>query len=68
MDNLLTALGLALGLAIALEGALYALFPAAMRRVIARALDQPENTLRIGGLVAAVAGVALVWAILTFSG
>ncbi len=66
MDDLLTSLGLALGLAIALEGALYALFPAAMRRVIARALDQPENNLRIGGLVAAVAGVALVWAVLNF--
>lgn len=66
MDNLLTALGLALGLAIALEGALYALFPAAMRRVIARALEQSENSLRIGGLVAAVCGVCLVWAVLNF--
>ncbi len=57
MEDLFTALGLA----IAIEGALYALFPAAMRRMIRQALDQPENTLRIGGLVAAVAGVALVW-------
>ncbi len=57
MEDLLTALGLA----IAIEGALYALFPAAMRRMIARALEQPENALRVGGLVAAVAGVALVW-------
>ena len=66
MDDFLTALGLGLGLAIAIEGALYALFPAAMRRMIARALEQPENSLRIGGLVAAVAGVALVWAIRGF--
>jgi uncharacterized protein YjeT (DUF2065 family) len=66
MDDLLTVLGLAVGLAIALEGALYALFPAAMRRLIARALEQSENSLRIGGLVAAVAGVALVWAIRAF--
>jgi uncharacterized protein YjeT (DUF2065 family) len=65
MDDLTTALGLALGLAIALEGALYALFPAVMRRLIARALEQPENSLRIGGLVAAIAGVALVWALRT---
>jgi uncharacterized protein YjeT (DUF2065 family) len=66
MDDFLTVLGLALGLAIALEGALYALFPAAMRRLIARALEQSENSLRIGGLVAAVAGVGLVWAIRAF--
>jgi len=66
MEDFLTALGLALGLAIALEGALYALFPATMRRLIARALEQPENSLRIGGLVAAVAGVALVWAVRMF--
>jgi uncharacterized protein YjeT (DUF2065 family) len=65
MDDLTTALGLALGLAIALEGALYALFPAVMRRLIARALEQPENSLRIGGLVAAIVGVALVWALRT---
>jgi uncharacterized protein YjeT (DUF2065 family) len=51
----------ALGLAIAIEGALYALFPAGMRRMIVRALEQPENDLRVGGLVAAVIGVALVW-------
>ena len=57
MEDLLTAVGLA----IAIEGALYALFPAAMRRMIARTLEQPENALRIGGLIAAVAGVALVW-------
>lgn len=57
MEELLTALGLA----IAIEGALYALFPEAMRRMIRLALDQPENSLRVGGLVAAVAGVALVW-------
>ena len=57
MEDLLTALGLA----IAIEGALYALFPAAMRRMIARALEQPENALRVGGLIAAEGGVALVW-------
>ena len=59
--SILELLGVGLGLVIALEGALYALFPAAMRRMIARALEQPENSLRIGGLVAAVVGVGLVW-------
>jgi uncharacterized protein YjeT (DUF2065 family) len=66
MEDLVTVLGMALGLAVAVEGALYALFPAAMRRLIARALEQSENSLRIGGLVAAVGGVGLVWAIRAF--
>jgi hypothetical protein len=57
LEDLFTALGLAL----ALEGAMYALFPGAMRRAIARALAQPETTLRIGGLIAVIAGVGLVW-------
>jgi uncharacterized protein YjeT (DUF2065 family) len=69
MDDLATTLGqsigLALGLAIALEGMLYALFPGAMRRLIAHALDQPENSLRIGGLIAAICGVGLVWLLKT---
>ena len=57
MEDLLTALGLA----IAIEGALYALFPAAMKRVLTEALEKPESTLRLAGLAAAVGGVAIVW-------
>jgi uncharacterized protein YjeT (DUF2065 family) len=63
MSEFLSALGLAAGLAIALEGALYALFPGAMRRMIARALEQSDASLRIGGLAACVGGVLLVWLI-----
>ena len=59
MQELLTALGLA----VAIEGALYALFPATMKRVIREALEQPENVLRIAGLAAAVGGVAIIWLI-----
>ena len=66
MDDFWTALGLAIGLILVLEGALYALFPAAMRRLIAAAVSQPDSALRAGGLVAAIAGVVLVWAIRTF--
>ncbi|PKQ04637.1 MAG: DUF2065 domain-containing protein [Alphaproteobacteria bacterium HGW-Alphaproteobacteria-12] len=51
----------ALGLAIALEGALYAGFPRAMRRALASVSDQPDQALRIGGLVALALGVAIVW-------
>ena len=56
MADLLTALGLAL----VIEGALYALFPGPMRRLLARALAEPESRLRWAGLMAAMLGVAVV--------
>ncbi|MDP7100107.1 MAG: DUF2065 domain-containing protein [Rhodospirillales bacterium] len=59
MTDLLTALALA----IALEGALYALFPEAMKKFMVHVLDQPDFLLRRAGLTAAIAGVALVWLI-----
>jgi uncharacterized protein len=52
---------LALGLVLALEGALYALFPEGMRRALAMALALPADQLRIAGVVAALLGVAIVW-------
>jgi uncharacterized protein YjeT (DUF2065 family) len=52
---------LALGLVLALEGALYALFPDGMRRAMALALALPADQLRIGGVVAVALGVAIVW-------
>lgn len=52
---------LALGLVLAVEGALYALFPEGMRRALAMALALPADQLRLAGLVAALAGVGLVW-------
>jgi hypothetical protein len=57
MKDLFTALALVL----VIEGALYALFPDGMKRMIAVALDIPDVTLRRAGLVLAVVGVALVW-------
>lgn len=48
-------------LVIALEGALYALFPEPMKRMAARVIDTPSDTLRIVGLVSAVIGVGTVW-------
>lgn len=50
---------------LAVEGLLYAIAPAAMRRAVAALAQQPEARLRTGGLVAAVLGVALAW-VLTF--
>ena len=51
----------AIALAIAIEGALYALFPDAMKRLIQRVSEQPANALRTAGLIATVAGVGLAW-------
>lgn len=52
---------LALGLVLAFEGAVYALFPTFLRRIV-RQVDMVNDTqLRLGGLVALVSGVVLVW-------
>lgn len=59
MSDLVTAVGLVL----ALEGTLYALAPGGMKNVMRSALDMPEQTLRIAGLVALGLGVIIVWAI-----
>ena len=51
----------AIALALAIEGALYALFPDAMKRFIQRVSEQPANALRTAGLVATALGVGLAW-------
>ncbi|MDO8839820.1 MAG: DUF2065 domain-containing protein [Parvibaculum sp.] len=56
-----TDLVTALGLAIALEGLAYAAFPEPMRRALAALSVQPEQALRMAGLVALAAGVFIVW-------
>lgn len=57
MIDLLTAVALA----VAIEGAVYALFPGPMRRMLARVQELPDGALRVGGLVACAVGVAAVW-------
>jgi uncharacterized protein len=57
MSDLWTALALVL----VIEGCLYALFPEGMKRAAARAVAIPSRVLRVAGLAAAGAGVALVW-------
>lgn len=57
MDDLLAALGLA----VVLEGAVYALFPAFMQRRLADIIGQPPERIRIAGLTAAFFGILLVW-------
>lgn len=53
-------LAAALGLMLVIEGALYALFPDAMRRMMAVVIMEPPATLRAAGLFAAALGFALV--------
>ncbi|MBX3521054.1 MAG: DUF2065 family protein [Xanthobacteraceae bacterium] len=57
----MTFLLAALGLMLAIEGLSLAAFPGAAKRAAAAIIDAPEGTLRILGLVVAVAGVVLVW-------
>ena len=51
----------ALGLVLAVEGVIYALFPAAMQRMMTIAVAQPPSALRTAGLLFAAVGVGLVW-------
>jgi uncharacterized protein YjeT (DUF2065 family) len=51
----------ALALVLVIEGALYALFPDAMKRAVLSIADLPASILRNAGLVAAAVGVAIVW-------
>ena len=59
MDDFITALGLA----IALEGIAYALFPEGMKAMMAQMQTQPPAILRTVGLVAAITGVLVIWLI-----
>ena len=59
----MTDLLVALALAVTLEGALYALFPNAMRQAMVVMLSQPAERIRLVGLVVCLAGLGLVWLI-----
>ena len=58
-SDLITALALVL----VIEGALYALFPDAMKRAVMSIADMPATILRNAGLIAAAVGVTIVWLI-----
>jgi uncharacterized protein YjeT (DUF2065 family) len=57
MRDLLTALALIL----VIEGIAYALVPEILKRLAAQTTRTPAQALRVGGLIAAVLGVILVW-------
>jgi uncharacterized protein YjeT (DUF2065 family) len=52
----------ALGLALAIEGILFASFPDGMKRAMMDAAEAPRERMRLVGLSSALLGVALVWA------
>jgi uncharacterized protein YjeT (DUF2065 family) len=51
----------ALGLVLVIEGLLYAFVPGHLKAVMALMQSTPEESLRMGGLIATAIGVALVW-------
>ena len=57
MSDFVTALGLVL----VIEGLLYAFVPGHLKAVMALMQSTPDDSLRMGGLVATAVGVALVW-------
>jgi uncharacterized protein len=54
-------LATAVALVLVLEGLLWAVSPAAMKRAAALALELADEQLRLGGLLAVAVGVLLVW-------
>ena len=53
----------ALGLVFVIEGLIFAAFPGLAKRLAASALESPDTSLRIAGIVSAVLGVVLIWLI-----
>jgi uncharacterized protein YjeT (DUF2065 family) len=53
----------ALGLVFAIEGIMFAAFPRSVARAMREAAEHGERYLRTAGIIAAVAGVALVWVV-----
>ena len=50
-----------LGLVFVIEGLIFAAFPGFAKRLAASALESPETSLRIAGIVSAIFGVVLIW-------
>jgi hypothetical protein len=52
---------IAFGLLLFIEGILYALFPSKMKNMLKTIEKMEVNQLRIGGLIFALIGFAIVW-------
>jgi uncharacterized protein len=51
----------ALGLALAVEGILFAAFPEGARRAMYEAAHTPSDRMRIVGIISAIVGVMIIW-------
>jgi uncharacterized protein len=51
----------AIGLVLVIEGLLFAAFPSAAKRLAATAIESPETSLRVAGIVSAVLGLVIIW-------
>jgi uncharacterized protein YjeT (DUF2065 family) len=51
----------AVGLVFAIEGLIFAAFPASGKKAIASVLDTPDGMLRMIGLGSAILGLLVVW-------
>jgi uncharacterized protein len=51
----------AIGLVLVIEGLLFAAFPGTAKRLAASAVESPETSLRVAGLLSAVLGIVLIW-------
>ena len=51
----------ALGLVLMIEGALYALIPDAMKRVVRMALEMSPASMRGAGLFSMILGLVVIW-------
>ncbi|WP_310619119.1 DUF2065 domain-containing protein [Flexibacterium corallicola] len=57
MNDLIVALGLVL----VIEGILYSLAPSQLKEFMRKAQDIPDQTLRVGGIIALTLGFLIVW-------
>jgi uncharacterized protein YjeT (DUF2065 family) len=53
----------AVGLVFAIEGIVFAAFPATTKRALAQIMETPDGMLRLVGIASAVIGVLVVWAV-----
>ena len=51
----------ALGLFFAIEGLIFAAFPAAAKRAVVAVLESPDSLLRGVGILSAAIGVVIIW-------
>ncbi|MBF9233552.1 DUF2065 domain-containing protein [Microvirga alba] len=56
----------ALGLALAVEGILFAAFPDGMRRAMYEAAHSPSDRMRLVGIISAVVGLGVIWLVRQF--